>query len=85
MDNNKWRQKVYGPYSDFWKVIKILQFASDNNPELFTQYMDEVQKFDDAYQGNEFAELLHKVLLRADDLIAKMNREDPSDAIQKTE
>lgn len=77
MDKKEWRQKVYGPYLDVWKIIKILQHASDDKPELFLEYMNEVQKFADAYQGNEFADFLRKaVLLRANDVIAKLNRED---------
>ena len=77
MNRTQWRQKVYGPYIDIWKIIKILQHASNDNPEVFLKYMDEVQKFADAYQGNEFADFLRKaVLLRADDVIAKINRED---------
>jgi hypothetical protein len=77
MTNTKFKEVIYGPYLEVWKIIKILQYASDDKPELFLEYMDEVQKFADAYQGNEFADFLRKaVLLRADDVIAKINRED---------
>ena len=73
MDDSKWRQNVFGPYVDAWKIIKILQDAY-NKPELFDQYIDEVQRFADAYAGNDFAELLRlKLLLRADDVITRMN------------
>ena len=42
--------------------------------------MDEVEKFGNAYQGNEFAEFLRRtVLLRADDVIAKLNREEANE------
>lgn len=80
MDRAQWRQKVYGPYMDIWKIIKILQHESDDKPELFLEYMNEVEKFENAYQGNEFAEFLKRaVLLRADDVIAKLNREDANE------
>jgi len=80
MDRAQWRQKVYGPYMDIWKIIKILQHASNDKPELFLEYMNEVEKFENAYQGNEFAEFLRRaVLLRADDVIAKLNREDANE------
>ncbi len=80
MDRAQWRQKVYGPYMDIWKIVKILQHASDDKPELFLEYMNEVEKFENAYQGNEFAEFLRRaVLLRADDVIAKLNREDANE------
>ena len=75
MDEKKFKEKIYGPYTAAWKIIKILQFASDDNPELFLEYMNRLQEFEDAYKGNEFAELIRKaLLLRADDIIAKMNR-----------
>lgn len=76
MNDSQWREKVFGPYNDAWKIIKILQHASDDNPDLFIKYMDEVQKFDDQYHGQEFADLLRTALLhRADDIIARMNNE----------
>lgn len=72
MDDSKWRQTVFGPYVDAWKIIKILQEAY-NKPELFNKYIEEVQRFADQYAGNEFAELLRaKLLLNADDVISKM-------------
>jgi hypothetical protein len=77
MTDTKFKEVIYGPYLDVWKIIKILQHASDDNPELFLEYMNKVEKFENAYQGNEFADFLRKaVLLRADDVIAKINRED---------
>lgn len=80
MDDKEWRQKIYGPYNDAWKIIKILQQASDDNPELFLEYMEKVQEFDDAYKGNEFADLIRrKLLLGADDVIARINREEKNE------
>ena len=73
MTTDKWKTQIYDPYVDAWKVIKILQEAY-NHPELFEKYMNEVQRFADTYTGNDFAELLRsKLLLRADDVIAKMD------------
>lgn len=73
MTTEKWKADIYDPYVDAWKIIKILQDAY-NKPELFDQYIDEVQRFADAYAGNDFAELLRlKLLLRADDVITRMN------------
>lgn len=80
MTDAKFKEVIYGPYLDAWKVIKILQHASDDNPELFLEYMNEVGKFENVYQGNEFAEFLRRaVLLRADDVIAKLNKEDANE------
>lgn len=73
MTENTFKEKIYGPYLDAWKIIKILQEAY-KKPELFNEYMDKVQEFADQYTGNEFAELLRsKLLLSADDVITRMN------------
>lgn len=72
MDEKTFKEKIYEPYYETWKIIKILQEAY-NKPHLFSQYIDEVQRFADQYAGNEFAELLRaKLLLNADDVISKM-------------
>ena len=72
MTNEKWKSEIYEPYVDTWKIIKILQEAYQK-PQLFNEYIDEVQHFADKYAGNEFAELLRaKLLLNADDVISKM-------------
>lgn len=74
MTKEKWKSEVYEPYVETWKIIKILQEAY-NKPQLFSQYIDEVQRFAEEYAGNEFAELLRKqLLLNADDVISKMER-----------
>lgn len=72
MTKEKWKSEIYEPYVDSWKIIKILQEAYQK-PQLFNEYIDEVQHFADKYTGNEFAELLRsKLLLNADDVISKM-------------
>ena len=77
MDEKTFKEKIYGPYSEAWKIIKILQHASDDNPEVFDEYMNRLQEFEDAYKDNEFAELIRKaLLLRADDIIYRMNRRE---------
>jgi hypothetical protein len=74
MNKEKWKSEIYDPYVDAWKIIKILQEAYQK-PELFTEYMDKVQEFADKYVGNDFAELLRaRLLLGADDVIAKMEK-----------
>lgn len=78
MNDKTWRRKIFGPYNDTWKIIRILQHVSDDNPQLFLEYMDQVQKFEDAYKGNEFAEFLRQaVLLHVDNIIAGLNRKEP--------
>jgi len=77
MEAKKFTEKIYGPYGDAWKVIKILALAEDNSPALdgvLRNYMNEVGNFKEKYEGNQFAELLYSMLLNADDTIMRMNR-----------
>lgn len=73
MNKEKWTTEIYNPYVDAWKIIKILQEAY-RKPELFEAYIAQVDQFAQQYAGNDFAELLRsKLLLRADDVITRMN------------
>lgn len=77
MEEQKFKEKVYGPYGEAWKIIKILAAAEDNNPELekvLCHYMDEVGKFKDKYKDNAFAQGLYEMLLNADVHIMRMDR-----------
>lgn len=74
MTHEQFKEQIYKPYNDAWKVIKILQEAYQK-PELFMEYQEAVQRFADDYVGNDFAQLLKdRLLLRADDVVAKMDK-----------
>ena len=78
MEEQKFKEKIYGPYGEAWKIIKLLSVAEDENPELdkvLFHYMDEVGKFKEKYADNQFALALYDFLLRADDHIMRMTRE----------
>lgn len=77
MESQEFIEKVYGPYGDAWKAVKILAMAEDDNPALddvLHRYMGEVESFKEKYEGNKFAELLYGMLLTADDTIMGMNQ-----------
>lgn len=77
MEEKKFKEKIYGPYGEAWKIIKLLSVAEDDNPELqkvLTHYIDEVGKFKERYADNEFALALYDLLLQADTKIMRMNR-----------
>jgi len=76
MNNSDFKEKIYMPYADAWKIIKILQEAYQK-PELFLQYSKAVDKFAERYAGNDFAQVIrNRLLLCTDDVIAKMEREN---------
>lgn len=76
MKTEVFKQKIYGPYADCWKVLKLLQFAGEGGftQEQVNEYWEAVEKFQNDNQGNEFAEFMRKnVLLHADNIIVRMN------------
>ena len=77
MEASKFTEKIYGPYGEAWKIIKLLALADDDNPQLqevLSNYMSEIDKFTEKYEGNEFAGLLRKMMLSADDTVMRMGR-----------
>lgn len=86
MDDAKFREKIFGPYNDTWKILKLIQYAdqtSDSDAQ-WQRYMKEIDRLNATYPNNPFAQRLIRLLLDAGDDIAKMNG-GGADAIQKTE
>ena len=84
MEAQTFKEKIYGPYGEAWKVIKILWEAEDDNPDLtevLKHYCAEAKKFSEKYKDNEFAQLLLKVVWGSDTVIMRMDRNE----VQKTE
>jgi len=76
METEGFKEKIYGPYSDAWKILKMIQFAGQNekDDELWQSYMKEIDRFSKENEGNVFAtETLVRMLIDAGDNIAKMN------------
>ena len=91
MDDKTWREKIYGPYTDAWKIIKIIQYAgqSKKDEETWNMYIKEIDRYIENYKDNELAQGLiafivgHDNFSGAGDIIARLNR-GREDAIQKT-
>ena len=76
MNTEEFKEKIYAPYSEAWKIIKIIQFAGQgtNSDELWEAYLREIDRFSKENKENEFAkETLVKMLIDAGCVIAKMN------------
>ena len=79
MDDNTFKVKIYGPYSETWKIVKLLQFAGVGGfrMEQVDDYWQAVDRFEHEFAGNKFAELLlNSVLLHADNIIIRLNEEE---------
>ena len=77
MNNEKWKQTIYEPFLETWKIIKLIQYA-DQTPaqeEQWNRYVKEIDRLDKSYPDNPFAQNLIRLLLEAGDSIAKMNNE----------
>lgn len=76
MNTEEFKEKIYGPYSEAWKILKMIQFAgqSSHDDELWQKYMNEIDRFSKENEGNAFAkDTLVRMLLDAGGNIAKMN------------
>lgn len=79
MDDNTFKVKIYGPYSEAWKIVKLLRFAGVGGfrMEQVDDYWQAVDRFEKQFAGNKFAELLlNSVLLHVDDIIIRLNEEE---------
>lgn len=79
MSDNELKDKIYTPYTEAWKIIKLLQFAGVGGfrMEQVDDYWQAVDRFEKQFAGNKFAELLLKsVLLHVDNIIIRLNEEE---------
>ena len=75
MNDTVWKQQIYEPYLETWKILKLIQFA-DQTADCDAQwqrYMKEIDRLDKQYSDNKFAQNLIRLLLDAGDSIARMN------------
>ena len=82
MDNKVFTEKIYGPYNEAWKVIKLLQHCTATDGD-WDKYLSEYERFCKMYPENKFAYDLGTFILKAADDIRDING-GPEDAIQKT-
>lgn len=91
MEDKIFKEVVYGPYLDAWKIIKIIQYAgqSEKDQETWNMFMKEIDRYTETYKDNEIAQGLISFIIGYDDykgagdIIARLNR-GTEDAIQKT-
>lgn len=76
MDSTTFKSKIYEPYLEAWKILKLIQYAdqTSDSDEQWQRYMREIDRLVDTYPDNKFVEQLITLLLNAGDVIAKENR-----------
>ena len=75
MDDNTFKEKIYSPYLETWKILKLIQYAdqTSDSDEQWRRYMKEIDRLSKTYPDNKFVDKLITLLLDAGDVIARMN------------
>lgn len=76
METEKFKEVVYGPYGDTWKILKLLQHVGEGDfkYEDAEEYWKAVAEFEEKYKNNKFADfMVRNVLSHADNIIIRMN------------
>ena len=88
MTDEKFKEVIYKPYLDTWKMLKLLQHAYKRleDPELdkandaiWAQFKREAERLKKVYPGNPFVDNLQALLYSADEVISRMNQEGLKD------
>ena len=72
MNDKEFTEKIYGPYGEAWKVIKLLQHCSATDGD-WDLYEKEYMKFAKKYEDTKFGYDLAAFILKAADDIRDMN------------
>lgn len=78
MNDGEFKTKIYEPYLECWKIIKLIQYAdqtSDSDAQ-WQRYMREIDRLYKEYPGSKYVDSLITMLLDAGDAIAKLNRKE---------
>lgn len=78
MNDTVWKQQIYEPYLETWKILKLIQYADQTADSDFQWqcYIKEIDRLAKTYPDNKFVEKLIALLLDAGDVIAKQNRKE---------
>ena len=75
MDTTTFKAKIYEPYLEAWKILKLIQYAdqTDNTADQWERYKSEIDRLSKTYPDNKYINGLIDLLLDAGDYIAKVN------------
>lgn len=76
MDTTTFKAKIYEPYLEAWKILKLIQYAdqTSDSDEQWQRYMKEIDRLRATYPDNHFVEHLIRLLYDAGDVIKEENR-----------
>ena len=85
MTDKRWKNEVYDPFLDTWKIFKLIQNVYKHcadptkdmeNDKIWEMYTREAVRLSEKYPGNPFVEHLQDLLFNGGETIAKMNQEE---------
>ena len=76
MDTTTFKAKIYEPYLEAWKILKLIQYAdqTSDSDEQWQRYMKEIDRLRATYPDNHFVKHLIRFLYDAGDVIKEENR-----------
>lgn len=76
MNDARFRELIYGPYMDAWKIIKRIQHADQTKEcdKVWQEFVDSTDELLKAYPKCEYTESIVRVVLDAGTYIAKINK-----------
>lgn len=75
MDNNKFREKIYGPYNEAWKILKLVQHYTMHEGD-WDAYEKELRRFFNTFPETKFTHDLFQFVMQAAEDIRDMNEEE---------
>ena len=77
MNDKDFREKVYNPYLEAWKVLKLIQYGKHHGTdELWNKFIGEAERLNHAYPRNKYIDQLCQLLLTAGEYIAEENEHE---------
>ena len=78
MTDEKFKTEYYNPYVETWKILKLVQYADQTSDydAQWQRYMKEIDRLNETYPDNRFAQELIRLLVNAGDYIARENQKE---------
>lgn len=74
MNNPEFRKKIYNPYLEAWKIMKLVQYGQHfGTDDLWDKFVREAERLNHAYPRNKYIDQLCQLLLTAGEYIAAEN------------
>lgn len=74
MTNKEFMEKIYAPYNEAWKIVKLIQYAQHRGTdEMWDKFFDELKRLEHAYPGNRYVRSLCITMAEAGEYIVAEN------------